>query len=68
MNTVRINVDLNELKKLYPGMDANSQGLMKVIGEQLIDGIKLNREGNVEIDAGKLNPKCIEVTENTVNI
>lgn len=41
---------------------------MKVIGEQLIDGIKLNSEGNVEIDAGRLNPKCIEVTENSVNM
>jgi hypothetical protein len=38
-NTIKINVDLNELKKLYPTIDHKSQGLMKLIGEQLIEGI-----------------------------
>lgn len=41
---------------------------MKVIGEQLIDGIKLENNGKVLIDQSKLNPKCIEVEECNVNI
>lgn len=41
---------------------------MKVIGEQLIDGIKLNEFGKIEIDQSKINPKCIEVAENNVKI
>ncbi|KAL4511973.1 hypothetical protein ABPG72_012818 [Tetrahymena utriculariae] len=67
-NIVKINVDLNELKKLYPTIDSKSQGLMKVIGEQLIEGIKLEQTGKVLIDQSKLNPKCIEVEEYNVNI
>ncbi|EAR94689.2 IQ calmodulin-binding motif protein (macronuclear) [Tetrahymena thermophila SB210] len=67
-NIVKINVDLNELKKLYPTIDSKSHGLMKVIGEQLIEGIKLEQNGKVLIDQSKLNPKCIEVEEYNVNI
>lgn len=41
---------------------------MKIIGEQLIDGIKLESDGKVLIDQSKLNPKCIEVEKYDVNI
>ena len=32
-NTIKIDVDLNEMIKLYPSVEATSKGLMKVIGQ-----------------------------------
>ncbi|KRX06964.1 hypothetical protein PPERSA_07127 [Pseudocohnilembus persalinus] len=62
--TVKIDVDLGELKKLYPTLNLKSQELMKFIGEQLIEGIKVDKSGKIILDSNKINPHCINVTEN----
>ena len=61
-------MDLNELKKLYPTIDAKQNGLMKVIGEQFIDGIRLDSRGKIMFNENKINPHCISVKEENVNM
>lgn len=35
---------------------------MKTIGEQLIEGIKIGNEGDIILDNNKLNPHCLNVS------
>lgn len=37
---------------------------MKIIGEQLIEGIKIDDNGEIILDNSKINPHCIKVEEN----
>lgn len=38
------------MKKLYPNLDHRDENTMQVIGTQLIDGIKINKEGKIQIN------------------
>ena len=67
-NTIKIDVNLNELQKLYPNVDHKNENFMKILGEQLIDGIKLDDAGNVMVDQSKLNPLCLEIVEKNLNL
>eukprot|EP00825_Cyclidium_porcatum_P033283 TRINITY_DN3533_c0_g1_i1.p1 TRINITY_DN3533_c0_g1~~TRINITY_DN3533_c0_g1_i1.p1 ORF type:complete len:914 (+),score=178.51 TRINITY_DN3533_c0_g1_i1:151-2892(+) len=67
-NTIKINVDLQEIKKLYPTIDTTQEGLMKQIGLQLIEGIKLDSKGYIIVDNNKINPNCIKVREKIIDL
>lgn len=41
---------------------------MKNLGEQLIDGIKLDETGTIRLNSSKINPHCITIKEENVNI
>ena len=41
---------------------------MKRLGQQLIDGIKMNKQGVVEVDSNKINPHCLSITEKSIKI
>lgn len=66
-NTIKIHVDLAEVKKLYPTIDLQQEGLMKSIGIQLIDGIKLDSRGEIVINKSKINPQCIKIQQKKVD-
>ena len=60
-NTVKIDVNLNELKKLYPTVDGKQESLMKIIGKEMIQSIKINERGEVDLDQNKINPQCLTI-------
>jgi len=39
---------------------------MKIIGENLIEGIKIGPTGQLHVDSTKINPNIIRVSENSI--
>jgi hypothetical protein len=39
---------------------------MKVIGQNLIDGVRVREDGEVEVDRSKITPELLRVVENSV--
>jgi hypothetical protein len=64
--TVKIEVDLREVSKLYPTLSSRNPELMKVIGQNLIDGVRVREDGEVEVDRSKITPELLRVVENSV--
>jgi hypothetical protein len=65
-NTVQIEVNLDNVRKLYPTLDTFDGDVMKAIGQQLIEGIRINRQGELLVDQRKINPTFITVRNNTL--
>lgn len=63
-NTVQLEVNLANLRKLYPSLNTFDENVMKLIGQQLIDGIQIDGQGKLLVDYNKINPSCIQITEN----
>ena len=40
---------------------------MKIIGQNLIDGIRVKENGDVEVDQSKITPEFVKIIENHVN-
>jgi hypothetical protein len=66
-NTVQIEVNLANLRKLYPSLNTFDMDIMKLIGSQLITGIQINEEGRLLIDNNKINPSCISIVQNKIS-
>jgi hypothetical protein len=49
-NLIKIDVNLADFKKMYPMLDPHHEGMMKVIGEHLIDGIRIDAKGELRVD------------------
>ena len=41
---------------------------MKLIGNQLIDGIKVNNRGEIQVDTTQINPHCITVEDKNIEL
>lgn len=41
---------------------------MKVIGNQLIDGIKLSERGEIKVDTTKINPYCMTIEDKNIEL
>lgn len=60
-NTVQIEVNLDAVRKLYPTLNTFEGDVMKIIGQQLIEGIRVDRTGRLLIDNKKINPEFLVV-------
>ena len=66
-NTVWVEVNLSNVKKLYPTLNTSDGDVMKVIGRQLIDGIKISKDGQLLVDHKKINPSFITVRDSRLD-
>lgn len=58
---------MKNLTKLYPTLSIKNPDLMKIVGQNLIDGIKVKDNGDIEVDQSKITPEFVKIIENHVN-
>lgn len=62
-NTVTLEVNMKNIRKLYPTLNVRSADTMKIISQSLIQGVKVN-DGKVQLDQAKIAPSFINIVEN----
>ena len=65
-NTLLVEVNLDNVRALYPALNTDDGNAMKFIGQQLIEGIKVDRKGALLIDQRKVNPNFLTIRKNTL--
>ena len=65
---VKIDVDINELRKYAPNINpTNSQDLISIASE-LSNSIQVGQDGKILVNTGKLNLNCLQITDKNLEI
>ena len=65
-NTVVIDIDINQMKAMYPFLDFKNQMTMQNISEQIVQGVKV-KQGKLEYDKTYINPEIMAVRKININ-
>lgn len=63
---MKIEVNLSNVKKLYPSLNNRKTDIMKIIGENLADGIKVDHGGRLLVNSKKISSQFLSVLENNL--
>jgi hypothetical protein len=66
-NLVRIDIDVNELKR-YTGITPQSSRDLQNLANEITKSIQIDQNGDIIVNSAKLNPNAVNVVERSLNL
>ena len=67
-NYVKIDVDINELRKYAPNINPTNSEDLLAIASELTNSIQVGQDGKILVNTGKLNLNCLHITDKNLQI
>lgn len=67
-NVVKLEIDINELKKYAPLLSPSSSKDLQLLANEITNSIQVNHTGQVLINKGKINPNAVRVQEKSLKL